>query len=271
MKLNLFVCLVLLYAFGLILTACSPSPLEVVNSWQQAVNNGNIEQALSYLAEDATVTIIPPGEGDGVYNGHDEIRGWYEILTSGKGTGELSNCVVEGETISCLSTYRDEGLKSLGVDFLEGDFVAVVKGGKIRSYSFTTRPESLAKFPPPPESEPPTPTALPETRLTSPDALVGKWQGKSEEYLVLHQFQADGTVRIFVSGVGLISTSRYWFEDDLLKFNDMTGDCQGIVGSYEVYATYSSEIPVKLRFVLVGDDACKDRKDTLAGKTMLPP
>jgi hypothetical protein len=43
------------------------------------------------------------------------------------------------------------------------------------------------------------------------------------------------------------------------------------VGSYEVYATYSAGEPVQLRFALVGNDACSDRKRTLAGKSMQPP
>jgi hypothetical protein len=58
---------------------------------------------------------------------------------------------VAGATIACLDTYADEGLKSMGVDFIEGAWVAVIKDDKIQSYTFTTTPESLAKLSPPPE------------------------------------------------------------------------------------------------------------------------
>jgi len=133
-----------------ILAGCSPDPQKVLNDWQAAMNKGDVDGALSYLAEDATVTIVPAFDGDGVYNGQAEIRGWYEMLAGAKGTGTLSNCKVAGETITCLNSYTDEGIKSMGVDFIEGDFVAVVRNGKIQSYTATTSPESLAKFPPPP-------------------------------------------------------------------------------------------------------------------------
>ena len=143
-------------------TAISPtevpvSPLDIANSWQGDLNKGDIDAALSHLAEDAVDKISPAGpEGDAVFTGHNEIRGWYETLTAGKGITALSNCKVTSDTITCLDTYADEGLKSMGVDFIEGDWVAVIKDDKIRSYTFTASPESLAKLaqPPEPTSEP---------------------------------------------------------------------------------------------------------------------
>ncbi len=242
------------------------APEVIADSWTKALAAGDIDAALSYLAEDAAVEIIPAGpDGDGVYKGLAEIRGWYETIVAAKGVGTLIDCKTDGANLNCFNTYADEGLKSMGVDFIEGDWKAVISDGKIQSYTFTITPESLAKFPPPPE-----PTASPEIRITTPEKIVGKWDGKNGEYVVLHDFQAGDTLLVNVSGVGLISRSRYWFEDDLLKIEDTTGDCIGTVGSYEVYATYVGEKLVMLRFVLVGDDTCSDRKNTLDGKTMVP-
>ena len=241
-------------------TAAAPEVVAV--SWAQALAAGDIDQALSYLAETATVTVIPAGpDGDGIYIGLSEVRGWYETIVSAKGIGTLSDCIVEGVNITCLNTYKDEGLKAMGVDFIEGEWAAVISDGKIQSYTFTTTPESLAKFPPPPEQE---------TRMTQAEDIVGRWQGKNGGYVVLHEFKADGTLTVNVSGEGLISRGRYWFEDDLLKIEDLTGDCTGMVGSYEIYATYEGEQPVQLRLVLDGEDSCSDRRNTWAGKTMLP-
>jgi hypothetical protein len=158
--------LTLLLFIALLLTACQPAatpqptPIpptkaptlqDVANAWLAALNKGDIEAALSYLADDATVTIIPPAAGDGVYTGHGEIRGWYTSLVAGKGVTTLSDCRVDGETVTCLDIYADEGLKSMGVDFIEGSWVADIRNGMIQSYTFTMTPESLAKFPPPPE------------------------------------------------------------------------------------------------------------------------
>src|SRR3990170_8667660 len=84
-------CLFLLYA--ILLTACGPKPQELAESWQSALNSGDIDSALSYLAEDVAVTITQPGpDGDGVYTGHAETRGWYETIVAQKGSGTLNNC-----------------------------------------------------------------------------------------------------------------------------------------------------------------------------------
>ena len=263
--------LTLLLLVAILLTACGPAPQDVVNAWQAALNKGDVDAALSYLADDATVTIVPPGpDGDGVYNGHAEIRGWYETIASGKGVGSLTDCTTAGDTVTCVSTYADEGLKAMGVDSIEGSWVAVLRDGRIQSYTFTITPESLAKFPPPPAVAP----TFGEVRITTAETLVGIWQGKSGNYTVLNKFLADGTMVVQVSGagvvVGVIGSGPYVFENDLLKFQDTWGDCTGIIATYEVYGTYENSQLVKLRFVLVGEDTCADRRKTLDGKTLVP-
>lgn len=263
-------CIILVHlacAVVLLLSACSPKPLELANAWQAALNQGDIEAALGYLAEDATISIIPPGsDDDGVYNGRAEVRSWYESIISAKGTGTLVDCQQDGETLTCNMTYTDEGLQSIGVDFLDGTWVAVIRDGKIKSYSATVSDESLAKFPPPPELPP-----EPEVRITAMEAIIGIWVGKYGEYDVFHDFRSDGSLYVSLRSEGLISRSKYWFEEDLLNIEDFEGgDCSGKVGSYEIYATYNDGKPVLLRMVLVGDDLCETRRKTLAGKTLLP-
>ncbi len=131
MKSRLFITTILLLTLAAFLPACASDPQNVINAWQEAMNKGDIDLALSYLAQDATVTIVPAFDGDGIYNGRSEIRSWYEMLAGGKGLTTLSDCKKNGDTITCLDTYADEGLKSIGVDFLESDFVVVVRDSKI--------------------------------------------------------------------------------------------------------------------------------------------
>jgi hypothetical protein len=254
---------------AILLTACGPKPQDIVDAWQEDLNKGDIEAALSHLADDVVVSITPPGpNGDGVYEGKDEVRGWYETIVAGKGTGTLSGCQADGDTFACVSSYADEGLKAIGVDFIEGSWVAVVQDGKIQSYTFTISPESLAKFPPPPTAAPAEPL-VDEVRITAAETLVGNWMGRSGEYSVLHIFQANGTLVASISGVGTIGTGPYLFEDNLLKLEDRTGDCMGIVARYEVYGIYEGGELSKLRFVLDGDDACTERRNTLDGQTLV--
>lgn len=262
--------LALLLLVSLLLASCSPSPQSIVNAWQDSLNKGDIDSTLALLADDAIVTIIPAGpDGDGIYNGQSEIRGWYETIVSGKGTGALSNCKTEGKTVACKSTYSDEGLKAMGVDFIEGDWVATLQNGKIQSYTFTITPDSLAKFPPPPEAvTEPTTVSTTEERIISAEKLTGNWKGKRGDYIVLHKFGANGSLVVSVSGIGVIGSGPYVFEGNLLKFEDSTGDCAGLIGRYEVYGLYEGEKLTQLRFVVNGQDPCSDRRKTLDGNSL---
>ena len=127
-----------------VLYAQETDPLTIVNSWLEALNAGDVEAALSYLADDAQIT------SDQAYTGKEEIRGWYEGLVGANGVSTLSDCQVDGETVTCSSVYTDDGLQAMGVDFLVGALVLVVRDGEIQSYTFNPSPESLAKLPPPP-------------------------------------------------------------------------------------------------------------------------
>lgn len=254
--------LLILSAF--MMTACGSKPQDLVTLWQEALNKGDVDTALSYLASDAMVTVISPlSEGDGNYNGHAEIRVLYETMVVARGVTRLSACTTEGEAVTCFDTYTDDRLKSISVDQIEGSWVAVVRDGKIQTYSFTISPESLAKFPPPPPTE---------VRVTTADIIIGKWQGKSGSHVILHDFRANGMLIVSVTGMYVVGKGQYWFEDDLLKMNEREGDCANMLGVYEVYATYKGDRPVKLRFVMVGEDACSTRRNTLAeGLLAIPP
>lgn len=244
------------------LSGCSASPQALANDWQAALNSGDIDLALSYLAEDAQVRIIPPGdESNGIYNGREAVGDWYRTIVAANGAGQLRDCKSQGDELTCLTSYSDDGLKAIGVDFIEGEWKAVIRNKKIQSYQFEISPESLAKFPPP---EP----VSAETRVTQAQTLLGKWDARTSQYVVIHDFQADGGLLVSIPGVGMISRGRYWFENDLLMIEDISGDCQGIIGSYETYAVYEDEKITLLRFVLQGEDRCNDRKQTLAGNTM---
>ncbi len=244
--------LALLLFVGVLLTACGPKPEDLVASWQEAINKGDIDAALSYLANDATVTIIPPAEGDGIYNGHEEIRGWYETMVAAKGQGTTDNCRVDGESVTCRDTYTDEGLKGMGVDFIEGEYAAVVQDGKIQSYTFTISPESLAKFPPP---EPV------ETLAGSITDLLGVWWFPQGGMMI--EFKKDGTYRVFSgsAAIGQIDEGPYTF--DAGKITAI--GCNDQPATYEAYLTVQDNAPTKLRMQIVGDDPCGNRNNALKG------
>jgi hypothetical protein len=137
--------LVVLLALPGALYAQESDPMSTVDAWVAALNAGDIDGALSYLADDPVVTIVPPAPGtSGVFTGKAEIRGWYEGIVGEHGVTALSDCQVDGETVTCVNTYTGDSFASLGIDSVVAEWVAVVRDGKLQSYSWTMSDESLA-------------------------------------------------------------------------------------------------------------------------------
>ncbi|MEE4237759.1 MAG: hypothetical protein V2I51_13660, partial [Anderseniella sp.] len=65
MKARLFVVTVsvVLLALPVALNAQEPDPMSIINAWVEALNAGDIDSALSYLADDAVVQIVPAAPG----------------------------------------------------------------------------------------------------------------------------------------------------------------------------------------------------------------
>jgi len=164
---------VALFALPGALSAQAADPLSIANAWNDALNADDIDGALSYLADDAVLTYIPPTPGtSGVLTGKAEIRGWYEAIVKAHGAGTLSDCTLKGETVTCTDSYTDDDLKAMGVGTIVGQWAAVVREGKILSYIFTMSAESLAKLGPPPG-------ALPATGGPGAAGLLPLWIGLS--------------------------------------------------------------------------------------------
>lgn len=125
-------------------TGATFDPIAMIAAWVEALNAGNIDDALSYVADDAVVTIVPPSPGtSGVYLGQAEIRAWYEAIRGQHGVTALSDCRVAGETVTCVDTYAEDSLRSIGLDSVAAEWVAIVREGKLQSYTFAMTDESL--------------------------------------------------------------------------------------------------------------------------------
>ena len=119
--------------------------MSIINDWVEALNAGDIEAALSYLADSAVVQIVPSAPGtSGIFTGKEKVRGWYETVVGQNGLTVLSDCQIDGETVTCANTYAEDSFRSLGIDSVVGEWVAVVRDGKLQSYTFTMSDESLA-------------------------------------------------------------------------------------------------------------------------------
>jgi hypothetical protein len=135
-------------------------PVSMIMAWNDAQNAGDVDAALAFLADDAFITLIPPPmEGhDGVFRGKEEIRAWWENLYSLNGASTVSNCQVDGETVTCLLNYTDDSLKALGLDSIDNEFVVIVQEGRIQTYTATMTEESITAL-----MAAMSPDSLPET------------------------------------------------------------------------------------------------------------
>jgi hypothetical protein len=139
---------VIVLALPVVLHAQEADEVSMITSWHDAMNARNADAALAFLADDAYIQLVPPPmEGhDGVFRGKEEIRAWWENLYSLNGASTVSNCQVEGETVTCLLNYTDDSLKALGLDSIDNEFVVIVQEGKIQTYTATMTDESLAEL-----------------------------------------------------------------------------------------------------------------------------
>jgi hypothetical protein len=159
-RLSALAVVVLMLAFPGGICAQETDPVSMIEAWNDAQNAGDADAALAFLAGDAFITLVPPPmEGhDGVFRGEEEIRAWWESLYALNGASMVSNCQVEGETVTCLLNYTDDSLKALGLDSIDNEFVVIVQEGKIQTYTATMTEESLAAL-----MAAMSPQSLPET------------------------------------------------------------------------------------------------------------
>ena len=141
-----------------------------------------------------------------------------------------------------------------------------------------TNPSSAATMLSPTENPTPLPTAVPaltptlmptlapEKPVSSIEDIVGIWRiwiaGDPNEL----RFLPDG--RFIVNENSSIGTVAV--EGSQLHFLTESYCPSAQEAYYMVYVTKKDNMPIKLRFVLVGEDGCPERKDALAGKTLLP-
>jgi hypothetical protein len=151
---------VLMFVLPVALHAQESDPVSMIIDWNDAQNAGDADAALAFLADDAYIQLVPPPmEGhDGIFRGKEEMRAWWEGLYSLNGVSSVSNCQVEGETVTCLLNYTDDSLKALGLESIDNEFVVIVREDKIQSYTATMTDESLAAL-----MAAMTPPVMPET------------------------------------------------------------------------------------------------------------
>lgn len=139
--------LTLMLMLPTVLYAQAMTPEEVVMAMIEAEKAGDLEAQIALFADDAVYSILPPPpDMPGPIVGKDAIRARRAGLATLNAESITEITGVDGNTVTTLSRYTDDELRSLGLEFIEGIEEYVIQDGKITSYTWTMTDESLAEL-----------------------------------------------------------------------------------------------------------------------------
>lgn len=123
------------------------NPAEVVAAVYDAVGKGDIESAVSLLAADAVLVLIPPPEGqDSTFIGKEKIGAWFKELAAMNASFEFSDISVAGNTASMKLAFYADFFENLGISPAEFDGAAIAQEGLWKSASWVFTPEFRVKM-----------------------------------------------------------------------------------------------------------------------------
>jgi hypothetical protein len=149
-------------------------PAATVMGVVERTNAGDIEGALAYFADDATLYLVGlPPTGIEFYHGKQQIRSFWEDNVSNHLQWEVEISSVVGDVVTAhVKTWHDF-TRELGVAPLEWLDIYEVKDGKITAYSGTITEEALARLKPAlAEVMPPEPPAAPSSETPVSELTV---------------------------------------------------------------------------------------------------
>jgi ketosteroid isomerase-like protein len=128
-------------------TTRTADPLAVVQAFDAACNANDVDRALELFADDAIVTQLPPPPlpDPGVHRGKQQIRAWLEVLLQHFHVAARNHRVAD-ERVTWDATVSADILRRMGLASGEGAVEAVVREGKITSFTLTTSPDSLGQI-----------------------------------------------------------------------------------------------------------------------------
>jgi len=263
----------------------SPTPLPKLDELVMAAMAGwnsdqispdQVDLTLSYFADDAVFKMLGfPPDIPSEFKGKEAIRAAFESWMPLHPKLEVKIEAVEGDTVIATTSYWSDPMRAMKVAPLVGKDVYIFMDGKIASETWTLTEETQSKL----ASAMATaaaPTPSPEALAASLDELVGNWEGYwSDQTSLYFEVKEGGGWRVYFPNGDEISGGTVTFEDGKLIFLSMSGNAAHIClnnprAEYVVYVTKQGEQSIKLRFELVGEDQCADRKEFLNGRELTP-
>ena len=139
----ILIAMVAILVLPAVLYAQETDPAALFTALADALNAGDVDAALALVADDAVLTFPDLGY---VFTGKEEIRGWYEGLVAQNLHAEPSDFQIDGDRMTWSNKVSIDDWRALGIAPLDYTGEGTVQDGKIKSYTETMTPQSLAKL-----------------------------------------------------------------------------------------------------------------------------
>jgi hypothetical protein len=127
-------------------------PVRLIKGFDAAWNSHDEDAVLDFFTDDAVAKLTPPPPGEpSAYEGKDEIRSFVRTHMPGFHVDSRDHQAAGhqegvGDRVIWESTVASDYFRRLGADTVEGTVEAIVKGGKIASFTFSLSQQTLASM-----------------------------------------------------------------------------------------------------------------------------
>lgn len=114
--------------------------IDLVKTFQDRVNQHNVDKIMSMYTEDATFEIV----GLSKFAGKQNVKNIFEYDVGVNTKVQYINCKSEGDTVHCQVLERNDRLEAIGIDELKySSCIFIFKDNLIQSFKAEIPPESV--------------------------------------------------------------------------------------------------------------------------------
>lgn len=122
----------------------APDAEAVIRSSVGALNSGDVEGALKFVADDVVAVFIPAPPGFQSAMDKKMLTAWWKTFASHHGRAEITELHAFGDKVVYNTNITEDSFTALGVPIMVGNFVALVQDDLIHSFSITFTKASQA-------------------------------------------------------------------------------------------------------------------------------
>jgi ketosteroid isomerase-like protein len=121
-------------------------PVAIVRALYEGINAGDLEAAMTYIADNAVSVNLPPPPGvESATVGKEAIRELNATLIAAHSQTDIIDPQVHGDAVTYRALVEDDFMRVLGVAPLEFTVTSIVQDGLLQSETWVMSPQSLAR------------------------------------------------------------------------------------------------------------------------------